>query len=379
MMVRFSRWLLPAFVLFGALVWTGCDDEETEMNNPCEISFDQAALFANYADNLIIPIYTDFGSAVNNMQTAIEAFVADPSTANLETAQQEFAGAYLAYQRTAVAAFGPAEQVFWRTSLNNFPVNTGQVEFNVENGGYDLDQFDTFDKGLPALDYLLHGLDSDPEGIVVKYTTDPLASGYRQYLQDVTNHLLDQVNPVVSAWVSGSYRDEFVANTGTAAGTALSLIINSLNENYETIKRDKIGFPSGVLTLDFPNPEAVEAVYSGLSASLAREAIVTTGSFYRGQSWESGEEGLGLDDYLAAAEATKDGQPLDALIEAQFDIALMSLTDLGDSLEEAADNQTEAFQEAYRDIEKQVLYLKTDLPSVLCVAITYIDNPSDSD
>ena len=63
----------------------------------------------------------------------------------------------------------------------------------------------------------------------------------------------ERVNHTYNGWTNG-YDETFINNTGTAAGTSLSLIINGLNENYEMIKREKLGVPSGVLTLDFPNP-----------------------------------------------------------------------------------------------------------------------------
>lgn len=377
MKMKMNNWLwavMSSMLILGI----SCNDDETPMNNPCDITFDQKALFQHYADSLIRPILTDFGAACSELEVAMDLFTDSPDATRLEMLQTAFAYAYLAYQRTGPAAFGPAEEVFWRNSLNNFPLNVGQVAFNIENGGYDLSAFDTYDKGFPALDYLLYGL-GDEADILAKYTTDPLAANYRQYLDDLIHHLQGVVQPVVEAWTTGDYSATFQNNTGTAAGTSLSLLINALNENYETIKRDKIGFPSGVLTLDFPNPEAVEAVYSGLSSSLAREAILATRWFYQGASWLSGSEGPGLDDYLVAAEASRDGQSLDELIEMQFDLSIGSLDALPTPLSTAATDATEDLQMAYVDIEKQVLYLKTDLPSVLCVAITYVDNPSDSD
>jgi len=60
-------------------------------------------------------------------------------------------------------------------------------------------------------------------------------------------------------------------------------------------------------------------------------------------------------------------------------LAIASLTNLEGSLqEEVAENQA-AVENAYAEVTKNLVNLKTDLPSVLCVSITYIDNPSDSD
>ena len=48
-------------------------------------------------------------------------------------------------------------------------------------------------------------------------------------------------------------------------------------------------------------------------------------------------------------------------------------------LSAAVDEDMELAIEAYNQVTRQVVNLKTDMPTLLCVAITYIDNPSDSD
>jgi hypothetical protein len=92
-----------------------------------------------------------------------------------------------------------------------------------------------------------------------------------------------------------------------------------------------------------------------------------------------GKNGVGLDDYLRTVGTMKGNETLDAVIQNQFTSALNALDALSNPLSETVNTNNAAVVNAYNELTKQLVYIKTDMPSVLCVAITYIDNPSDSD
>jgi hypothetical protein len=50
-----------------------------------------------------------------------------------------------------------------------------------------------------------------------------------------------------------------------------------------------------------------------------------------------------------------------------------------ETLNGAIQTNFNAVKTAYGHAQNQVIYLKTDLPSVLCISITYIDNTDDGD
>jgi len=365
--------LLWLFVLSGLMI-TSCkeDDNPTGGGDPCSSTFDQAAMFVNLADNIIVPAYIDFQSKVNELSSSIAVFNSSPTGTSLTRMQEDLSAAYLSWQAIALYEFGPAQEVFLRNSVNNFPLNITETEANITAGTYDFDTPDRFDKGLPALDYLLFGLGENTTEIFEKYTTDPRAAQYRQYLGDLIADIETRINHTVDGWNNG-YRNTFVANTGTAAGTALSLIVNNWNENYELIKREKLGVPSGVVTLGFTNPENVEAFHSGQSLELIVAALEATQQLYLGGT------GAGLDDYLDNINAQKDGQSLNNLIKGLFISSISKVKVLNGRLSDLVDTDNAAVVDAYNEVTRQLVNIKTDLPSVLCVSITYIDNPSDSD
>jgi len=344
-------------------------DDNGDGSNACNSSFDQSAMFTNIADNIIIPAFSDLQSKVNQLSDKGVDFTNNTNLENLDNLRTAYLQAYLAFQSVAQFEFGPAESVFLRNSLGNFPTSEEAINANIQAGSYDFSQPDVFYKGFPAVDFLLFGLDTDDAALVDLYTN---SNAHQQYLGDLIDDIKNRTDQSTEDWKS-SYRSTFVNNTGTAAGTSLSLLINALNENYELIKRRKIGIPSGVLTLGFINPEEVETFYSGHGVQMAVAALKASQQLYLGK------DGLGLDDFLMAVDARKEDTLLDELIKIQFSNTIAAVGALDDPLSQTVENDQAAVEDAYNEIAKQLVNIKTDMPSVLCVSITYIDNPSDSD
>lgn len=357
------------FALTISILSISCKSDDDSGDSACNSDFDQEALFVNVADNIIIPNYESMQGELADLLSATNEFTGTVDQASLDNIRTHFINAYVDYQNIADFEFGPAASVFLRASLNNFPTNTGEIETHIANNTTDFDQPDQFDKGLPAVDYLLYGVAENDAAILELYANN---NSYKDYLLALVTDMKDRVDQTLAEWNNG-YRETFVKNTGTAAGTSLSLIINCFNENFELIKRQKLGIPSGVLTLDFPNPTQVEAFYAKRSVDLAVEALNATFNFYKGNT------GLGLDDYLQRVNAMKGNETLDAAIQNQFTTMIEKVSTLEDPLSTMIEDDPTPSVEAYNELAKQLVSIKTDLPSVLCVSITYIDNPSDSD
>jgi predicted lipoprotein len=369
--MHLSKQTLLLAALTGILLLSACktSEDDNQQGSPCDNNFDQPALYTQLADQLIIAGYEALTAQVENFDTKLNAFFSDPNVSQLEEAQTALLSAWSQWQAVAPYEFGPADAVFLRSSVNNFPTDPEQIEINVAAGDYDLDAgFNSFARGFPAFDYLLFGVAESPEEIVAMISQ----SSYQQYAEDLLLDIQQRVEQTLSAWKS-SYRNDFIENTGTATGSSLSLIINALNEHYELVKRDKIGVPLGVDNLGFAAPEKVEALYSGASAQLLREATLAAQAFYRGL------EGIGLDDFLQEVNAQKGNESLDVLIQHQFDQALNAIDQLEGRLSEMIENDPQKVETAYVELVKQIVQIKTDMPSVLCVSITYVDNPNDND
>lgn len=353
---------------------TSCStDGDNDMS--CTGDFDQTALLTHMADELILPSVESFSSEASDLDGRIEQFLETKESGDLQAARNAYVEAYTSYQFLAQFLFGPAEQINFRERVNNFPVNEGQLMTSIENEDYDFSLSMQYDQGFPALDFLLFGQGDTAE------TTDRFSSNdkYASYLREVAGDIAATAEELKEEWQD--YRLEFIDRTGTAAGASLAQLVNSWNEEYEITKRDRLGIPSGQVTLGFTNPDKVEAYYSQISLDLLKTSIEAAKQVFEGQSFQSNEDGIGLSDVLDHVSAEKDGRALSQIISDQYQMILDNAQALPEDvpLSELVETEKDAVQSLYVEASKQVLHKKTDLPSVLCIAITYVDNPSDSD
>ncbi len=364
-----TMYLMGVMLVFGSC--------KTDKSTSCNQGYNQAALFTNTADQVIIPALNMMQDKMSQLDGAIQDFTDNPTMDNKATAQQKFRDAYIQWQQVEYLNFGPSEAVQLNQKMNNFPLNVALLEANIQFGTYDLDAADNYYSGFPAMDYLLF---VDGEASLEKFTTDADAATYKSYLNEVSELMLSNLNTVKQNWDNG-YKNDFINNTGTADGSSISLLLNALNENFETTKRDRLGIPSGYHEINVPSfPDRVEGNYSQLSETLLRANITAAQNLFRVNNNSNAES---LMDYVGYSEATKEGVSLDIAINNQFEAILDNLdnisSDYSNDLSLAIENSDPALQSSYAAMANQVVYMKTDMPSALCVSITYIDNASDSD
>lgn len=357
------------------LVFTGiivlisaCGSEKG--SDGCNSNYDQQALFVNIADNLILPSILDLKNSVSNLEASIIEFNESTTTLNLNAVKSDFRSSYLDWQQVEYFNFGPSEAIQLNTKMNNFPVNAALLEANIAAGQYNLDSPDNYYSGFPALDYLLYGTGANESEILNLYINNP---EYQAYLLGVVELMKDKIDFVHSEWTN-NYRDEFITNEGTADGTSISLMINSINENFENTRRERLGIPAGFHDINVPAfPERAEAYYSSLSLELLKENMSSALHYFKGLNGE------GIDDYLEFAGATKENVNLEDAIINQFEAIISNLGLIPETLATSVEDHADLIQDAYVPLANQVVLLKTDTPSALCVSITYIDNASDSD
>lgn len=371
-MIAFKKYSVVAFACLAMLSSCGPDNDGS---NP-KTDYDRQAMVANYADNLILPTYTVFKNKTAAMVTAVDAFVATPTTATLATARAAYQEAYLAWQDASLYEFGPAEEQLLRANLNIYPTAVNEIENNIAAGTYDLQTSANLDaKGFPALDYLLYGAGTEV-AVVDQYTSGTHAANRKKYLQDISNLIKQRVDAVHSGWTSGNYATTFKNAPGTAVGSAVGNIVNQLNFDIDLTKRAKVGIPSGRFTVGNALPDRVEAYYSQTSLELLKQAIRAEKAVFMGMT-ANGTNGPGLDDYLDHVNARYNGGMLSDAIEAQFDAALAAANAVQGPLSEAVTTQPQAVTKVYDELQKLIVLTKTDMPAALGVTITYTDNDGD--
>lgn len=355
---------------------------KTDDNNTCATDFDQLSLLSNLGNNIILPSYQKLATDADDLDIAAIDFVNNPSVGNLTILRNLFQTTWTTWQTASIFEFGPAETEEMRSYMNNFPVFVTRLNDAISTGNYDLTtETYSYTRGFPALDYLLYGVANSDNDIVDLYSTASDASNRQQYLKDVTALIKQKANIVYDEWKTdgANYLNTFTSTEGVANGKPLSDLVNQLNQAYELFKNNKIGTPISAKTGYIPIlPDNVEAVYSRQSLSLAIAAAKANKAVFLGLA--NGTDGTGLDDYLMATNATKGSEPLQNVIINQYDAAINALMDIQpNSLHDAINNTINDVKAAYAAAQNQVVHLKTDMPSALCISITYIDNVDDGD
>lgn len=355
---------------------------KTDDNNACATDFDQLSLLSNIGNNIILPSYQKLATETNDLEIAATDFVDNPSIGNLILLRNIFQTTWTTWQTASIFEFGPAETEELRSYMNNFPVFVTRLNDAISSGNYDLKtETYSYTRGFPTLDYLLYGIANSDNDIVDLYSTASDANNRKQYLKDVVALIKQKANSVYDAWKTdgANYLNTFTATEGVANGKPLSDLVNQLNQSYELFKNNKIGTPISAKTGYVPIlPDNVEAVYSRQSLDLALAAAQANKAVFLGLA--NGTDGVGLDDYLMATNATKGSEPLHTVIINQYDKTINALMDIQpSSLYDAINNTINDVKVAYAAAQNQVVNLKTDMPSALCISITYIDNVDDGD
>ena len=352
---------------------SSCKDDNQKFTPSCISEYDISPLLVSYADEIIIPRLESFDKQFDECYQEGENFIDNPQLENLIQFRMEYIAVYKLWQTVSAFSFGPGEDVFWVSSFNNFPLNESKVLLDVQDGKMDFSSPDDYNKGLPLLDFFLYGLSDSEEGILDSFSIN---NAFGIYTKAVLDDMDKKLDDVIGNWQS--YANEFKQKTGTTDGQSINLLVNTLNKDYEYIKRNKIGIPSGVLSLGFTNPREVESYHSGQSLELAKTAIQSSKDLFLGTKFD-GTDGEGLEEILRSIRADKNGVSLADVIINQYDIALERINAIEETLQESVDDDKQNIIDAYNALSEQVIYLKSDMPSVMCIPITYVDNPSDSD
>ncbi len=365
--------VIAALVLSFILPFSSCKPKDNTTT-----SFDSKAMLTNTGNNIIIPAYRALQSAATGLDSATLAFNQNATAGTLVNLQAAFKNACRAWQACSPYEFGPAEQQIMRAHFNTFPTDTLQINANITGGSYNLDALANFDaQGFPALDYLLFGLGTDNSAILNWYTVDTKAAARKAYLTALVTDIKTRTNTVFSAWspTGSNYVGTFQNSEGVDIGSATGSLVNQLNFDLEIIKNNELGIPLGKQTMGSPLPHKVQAYYSGISAELALLHIKALQAIYLGQS-DNGN-GAGLDDCLTQLNAQYTNGPLNDVIKNQFNAAIAKVQVLSDPLSTSIGTNAAAANDAYNELQKLTVLLKTDMPSAMSVLITYVDTDGD--
>jgi uncharacterized protein len=353
---------LTWIALVACVAFASCKKDE-------EQAFDRKAMLENMASAVIIPQYQTLNNSLAVLQTEANEFIADPTTTTLAALRTQYLLTNSDYQHCAMYSFGPAMDYSIKGAFNTFPTDSSKIETNITLGSYTLGSVsNTTAIGFPALDYLLYfGTDAE---IITDFTTAPTALNRKNYLVALVTKMKDEFQPVLNNW-NGSYKTTFVDADGNDVASSCSYLLNEFVKDIELLKNARVGIPAGQQTGGMTMPSYVEAYYSGNSIAFAKNQLEGLKITFTGGS------GSGFDDYIRDVEGEDVTVSLADNIITTMNNCIAKLDALAGPLANDVNANAAAVNELYLEIKKLVVYVKTDMTSMLGILITYQDNDGD--
>jgi predicted lipoprotein len=362
---------LVTLAITGAMVFSGCTDEKQNKND----GFDRSAMLDNYATNLIIPAYKNLQSSVNTLTTSANAFLSTPTLETLVDVQLAWENAYVNWQYANAYNFGPAGEEGLTKGLieeiGTFPVGVAKVENAMNTETYNFKDFNRDARGLLTIEYLLFDLQDNNQVVVDAFQSQ----SRKKYLTDLIHDTKTRVDAVVEAW-STNYVNSFTTNNGTDVGSSTSLVYNEFIKSFESIKNFKVGLPLGKRPGQIQiEPSKTEAYYSGSSVKMMKTHIHAVVDLWHGRK-QDGTDGIGFKEYLEAVEG---GSTLVASTEAQLEAILKALQSIPDKprFSEQLQSNATAIDALHTELQKNTRYFKSDMSSLLGIAITFSSGDGD--
>ena len=329
--------------------------------------FDRGEMLENFTKSLILPKFNDAFQWSSELRFSINSLVNSPNITlgNLQEVQAIWKEAYIQYLKVSMYNFGPAGEEAIKKSLveevATFPVNVGRVLAKTQTENPNFGDFERDSRGYLALDYLLFNEDA-----LNNLQSNP---NYRNYALKVAEDIEKRLELVNEQW--NSYQAEFVTNNGTDAGSSTSALYNEFVKSYEGLKNFKVGLPLGLRPgQSQPEPEKVEALYSGLSLEFIKTQFDALTAVWKGGS------GLGFDNYLEKVEG---GPALKISTEQQIAVIKNELAKFsaGDKLSTLIQTEEDKVRSLHTELQKNTRFFKSELSSLLGIAITFTSGDGD--
>ncbi|MBE2223059.1 MAG: imelysin family protein [Anaerolineae bacterium] len=343
-------------------------------------TFDRQAMLENITNQLILPSHATFHTTLLDLETATEAFVADPHADTLTALQETWLTANLARMAVLPYRLGPIDDSLLHNRLDKRPPRTAFIDETILTGeealtdAY-LEGIGSTSVGLAAMEYLLFNPETGNDAVLAAFTNAETGPRRLDYLLALAHNMPPKAEALTQIWAADgdNYAQTFIEadmDGGELQGS-INMLINQMIADLEEIISSRLGKPAGKRSNGMVRPDLVEAPYS--EASLPRIIATVEGL----QTTFNGGAGAGLDDYLDFLGAEYEGEPLSEVIDAQFVVSLAALDAIDGSLETAVSTHPEQVDAAYEELHTLLVLLKVDMPNHLGITLTFNDNDGD--
>ena len=349
--------------------------DNSNANNQSE-SFDHKNMLINWVDNIIVPSISNFDISLSELEESAETFVNAPTAETISKLKEDWLSSFLKWQHIEMFDIGLAEEIYFKNRINLYPANVDQIESNITNQNYDLDQPINFSsQGFNSIDYLLFGLGENENEIISKFSDENLK--YGKYLTDLIDKMIILTSDIKSSW-NEDYRNSFINSTDNTASSSINKLVNDFIYYFEKgYRANKIGIPAGVFS-DKPLPDRVEAYHGkNYSKILALEATDAIDNFFNGRHTQDNESsGLCIKDYLDYIESDNE-QKLSDKINDQIEKIKVKISELSTNFSEQVNEENLKMLITYDVIQANVVFLKVDMLQALNISVDYVDADGD--
>ena len=362
-------------LIITCLIILSCDSNDD--SNSSSDNFNRKALLENYTENLIIPSYEKFNSDLVALKTATTNFDNERNSENYNALNQSWINTYLSWQYVEMFNIGLAEEKYYMNKINIYPVDTNIIESNVASENLEVSNNNNFRaRGLPALDYLLHGISSNQEAILEIYNSES-GQKYLNYFDAIVDYMNQITSEILNDWQLN--KNAFINDNGNTANSSLNKLTNDFIYYYEKgLRSNKIGYPAGVFSSNSTHPKDVEAFYNNqISRRLALEAFNACDNFFNGKDYITGEEGPSLKSYIDYLESVGNSNDLSNRINLQFEKSIDKINALNLSFYNQIIEDNNKMLQTFDVIQEGVVMMKVEMLQKLSINVDYVDADGD--
>lgn len=376
-------YILPILVFF-YLISCSSDDSPSsnEGGDGDNGSFNRVNLTANWVDHLLLPATNDLKSKLETLEISVASFTDTPDQTTLAKVRSDLFETYKVWQHVEMFFFGSG----YSLDMNTYPTDVTKITENINSTtAVNLDRTVLNPtQGLPAMDYLLNGLELTDNAIIALYGE----TKYKDYLKLLSERMISITTTALNDFEA--VKNTNITKVDNTISSYFSIQINDFIQYTEKSFREaKIARPSGTRNRGiFPtisvtaSPDFVESRYSREnSKTLYLEAYDAIQDFYFGRSYTDNSNTVGLQEYLQTLNTTilvnGDDMLLDDYIISLFDNINTANAAITDNFYQQTQDYNPNFDAAFDAIQEFVIAVKSNAISAFNLTIDFADNDGD--
>lgn len=322
----------------------------------------------NTYDNGILPLFTAFEAASNELNNAVTNFNTNLDATSLQRLKQKWIEVSLLWEKTEVYKLSDYNDSFLYYRIHRWPVDTSRIEEKITTASQ-IDQIYIESQGssligLSAMEYLL--FENDENTTLAKFQD----TKRQEYLAAISLNIYTNASASKTIWINNentfknSLESEISGSQNQLANALISQVDEIIKARLESAMGDGSSIPA--------SKELLEAHRSEISLDLIKSVFEEIEKCYTGNY--SATTGVGFDDcVLKMNKEDLNNNILNAIAEINNQLNAMS----GSTLSYYIENDLQTVENLKLALRELLILLKADMTSVLSITVTISDNDGD--